>query len=105
MKLITIKKFQDKETGEIYQPGTEILHFDDERAKDVIRRKLVVEVKETKVVTDIDLSKAAKEVISQVSAFSDVEKLKSYLATESGAEKPRTTVVNAIQARLEGLNK
>ena len=60
MKLVVIKKFQDKETKKFYQPGTEITHFSDERAKDVIRRKLVVEVKP--VLTDIDMSKGTKEV-------------------------------------------
>ena len=94
MKLVVIKKFQDKETKKLYQPGTEITHFSDERAKDVIRRKLVVEVKP--VLTDIDMSKGAKEVISQIADFADVE---------SALEKPRVTVVNAIQARLEELKK
>ena len=59
MKLVVIKKFQDKETKKFYQPGTEITHFSDERAKDVIRRKLVVEVKP--VLTDIDMSKLSLE--------------------------------------------
>lgn len=103
MKIIAIKTFKDKETGEHYQPGTEILHFDDERANDVIKRKLAVEVKSAKVVNDIDLSKSAKEVITLVSAFENAEKLNGYLTAEKGAEKPRITVVNAIQARLEEL--
>jgi hypothetical protein len=103
MKLVVIKKFQDKETKKFYQPGTEITHFSDERAKDVIRRKLVVEVKP--VLTDIDMSKGAKEVISQIADFADVEKLNGYLNAESALEKPRVTVVNAIQARLEELKK
>ena len=49
MKLIAIKTFRDKETGGLYQPGTVISHFDEERAKDVIKRKLAVEVKTSKV--------------------------------------------------------
>lgn len=105
MKLIVIKTFKDKETDELYQPGTEILHFDDERAKDVVNRKLAVEVKAPKVVTDIDLSKGAKEVISLVASFTDVEKLNGYLASENAVEKPRSTVVKAIEARLEELKK
>lgn len=103
MKLIAIKTFRDKETGGLYQPGTVISHFDEERAKDVIKRKLAVEVKTSKVVTD--LSKGAKEVISLVVSFTDVEKLNEYLASENAAEKPRSTVVDAIQARLEELKK
>ncbi len=105
MKLIAIKTFRDKETGGLYQPGTVISHFDEERAKDVIKRKVAVEVKTSKVVTDIDLSKGAKEVISLVVSFTDVEKLNEYLASENAAEKPRSTVVDAIQARLEELKK
>ena len=97
MKLIAIKTFRDKETGGLYQPGTVISHFDEERAKDVIKRKLAVEVKTSKVVTDIDLS--------LVVSFTDVEKLNEYLASENAAEKPRSTVVDAIQARLEELKK
>lgn len=105
MKLIAIKTFKDKETGEHYQPGTEILHFEDERARDVIKRKLAVEVKTPKVVTDIDLSKGAKEVISLVASFTDIEKLNGYLVSENAAEKPRSTIVKAIEARLEELKK
>ena len=105
MKLIAIKTFRDKETDELYQPGTEILHFEDDRAKDVIQRRLAVEVRAPKVVTDIDLSKGAKEVISLVASFTDVEKLNGYLASENAAEKPRSTVVKAIEARLEELKK
>lgn len=105
MKLIAIKTFRDKETDELYQPGTEILHFEDNRAKDVIKRKLAVEVKTPKVVTDIDLSKGAKEVVSLVASFTDVEKLSGYLTAENANEKPRKTVVDAIQARLEELKK
>lgn len=105
MKLIAIKTFKDKETDELYQPGTEILHFEDERARDVIKRKLAVEVKVPKTVTDIDLSKGAKEVISLVATFTDVEKMNGYLASENAAEKPRSTVVKAIEARLEELKK
>ena len=71
----------------------------------MIKRKLAVEVKTSKVVTDIDLSKGAKEVISLVVSFTDVEKLNEYLASENAAEKPRSTVVDAIQARLEELKK
>lgn len=105
MKLIAIKTFRDKETNELYQPGTEILHFEDDRAKDVIQRRLAVEVRAPKVVTDIDLSKGAKEVISLVASFTDVEKLNGYLASENADEKPRSTVVKAIEARLEELKK
>lgn len=71
----------------------------------MIKRKLAVEVKTSKVVTDIDLSKGAKEVVSLVVSFTDVEKLNEYLASENAAEKPRSTVVDAIQARLEELKK
>ncbi len=62
-------------------------------------------MKTSKVVTDIDLSKGAKEVVSLVVSFTDVEKLNEYLASENAAEKPRSTVVDAIQARLEELKK
>lgn len=51
------------------------------------------------------MSKGTKEVISQIADFADVEKLNGYLNAESALEKPRVTVVNAIQARLEELKK
>lgn len=105
MKIIAIKTFRDKDTKEYYAPGTEITAFEDERAKDVIKRGLAVEVKVSQPVTDIDLSKGAKEVVSLVAAFTDVDKLNGYLTAENAAEKPRVTVVNAIQARLEELKK
>ena len=101
MDLIVIKKFRDKITKKVYSPNDEITHFDDARAKDVVERGLAKE-KEAPV-TDIDLSLATQKVIACVQTFTDVEKLKGYLQQENGSEKPRKTVVEAIESRLSEL--
>jgi hypothetical protein len=102
MDLIVIKKFRDKETKKVYSPKDVISHFDDARAKDVIERDLA-KAKEEAPATDIDLSLAAQKVIACVQTFTDVEKLKGYLQQENSSEKPRKTVVEAIESRLSEL--
>lgn len=101
MDLIAIKKFRDKITKKVYSPNDEITHFDDNRAKDVIERGLAKE--KVAPVTDIDLSLTAQKVIASVQKFTDVEKLKACLQQENVSEKPRKTVVEAIESRLSEL--
>jgi hypothetical protein len=56
-------------------------------------------------VTDIDLTGNVADMIAQVKIFEDVEKLTQYLETEQSAEKPRVTVVKAIEDRLADIVK
>jgi len=56
-------------------------------------------------VTDIDLTGKAADIAVQVKVFTDVEKLQKYLETENATEKPRETVVKAIEARLANIVK
>lgn len=101
MDLIVTTKFRDKVTKKVYSPNDEITHFDDDRAKDAIKRGLAKE--KLAPVTDIDLSLAAQKVIASVQTFTDVEKLKGYLQQENASEKPRKTVIEAIESRLSEL--
>ncbi len=101
MNLIVTAKFRDKVTKKVYSPNDEITHFDEVRAKDVIERGLAKE--KVAPATDIDLSLAAQKVIASVQTFTDVDKLKDYLQQENASEKPRKTVVEAIESRLSEL--
>ncbi|MDR2765427.1 MAG: hypothetical protein LBB90_10420 [Tannerella sp.] len=55
--------------------------------------------------TDIDLTQQHLKVIASVKHFTDVEKLKGYLAEENASAKPRTSVADAIAERIEELEK
>jgi hypothetical protein len=54
-------------------------------------------------VTKIDLTQRYLSVVSDVKSFTDAEKLKAALAAENGSVKPRTSVVDAITARIAEL--
>lgn len=54
---------------------------------------------------DIDMSQQWQKVISLIKPFGDVEKLKGYLATENAADKPRVSVVAALESRILELSK
>ena len=56
-------------------------------------------------VTDIDMSLQWQKVIALIKVFGDVEKLKGYLAAENLAEKPRVSVVAALESRISELSK
>lgn len=54
--------------------------------------------------TEIDMSLQWQKVISLIKSFGDVEKLKGYLAAENAAEKPRVSVVAALESRITELS-
>jgi hypothetical protein len=54
---------------------------------------------------DIDLTAKVADLLPLIKVFSDVEKLKQYIEKEKAADKPRETVIKAIQDRLEALEK
>lgn len=54
--------------------------------------------------TDIDMSQQWQKVISLVKVFGDVEKLKGYLSAESKADKPRVSVIAALEGRISELS-
>lgn len=54
--------------------------------------------------TDIDMAQQWQKVIASVKAFEDAEKLKGYLTAENATEKPRVSVVVALEARIKELS-
>lgn len=55
--------------------------------------------------TEIDMSQQWQKVIALVKVFGDVEKLNGYLAAENAAEKPRVSVIAALESRIAELSK
>lgn len=55
--------------------------------------------------TDIDMSLQWQKVIALIKVFGDVEKLNGYLAAENAAEKPRVSVIAALESRIAELSK
>ncbi|MCD8137667.1 MAG: hypothetical protein LUH01_17640 [Parabacteroides gordonii] len=53
---------------------------------------------------DIDMTQQWQKVVAAVKSFEDVEKLKGYLSSENASEKPRTSVVVALEARIAELS-
>lgn len=54
--------------------------------------------------TDIDMSQQWQKVISLIKTFGDVEKLNGYLTAENAVEKPRVSVVAALESRIAELS-
>lgn len=111
MKVIVIERFGDKDNFTIkYEVGKEY-EFEDERAKSLIERKLVKAVEEVDSekdnlpLTDIDMSGPAKTITADVKSFLDIEKLKGYLEDENESEKPRASVVKALEERIIEIQK
>lgn len=111
-KLEVLKEFRDRETKKTYKPGDKIDHFDDNRAADAVTRKLVKDLsvkedkkdkKEKEPLVDIDLTQSWQKVVGDVKAFADIDKLKGYLEVENKADKPRESVVKAINERINEL--
>jgi hypothetical protein len=98
---------------EVDEEITDLTNFDEARIADLVERGIVAIGKENKKPNagngdgsgsaNIDLSQRHTTVISQVRNFGDVEKLKQYLEQENASEKPRASVVNAIEARIADL--
>jgi hypothetical protein len=118
-KYIVLKEFADKNNiSKHYKPGDEIPGtFGEDRLTNIVKLGLA-KVEDTEAgkgngngtgagatVTDIDLTANANTILSQVKGFADVEKLKQYLETEKSAEKPRSTVLKAIEDRITNIVK
>lgn len=54
---------------------------------------------------DIDMTQQWNKVTTAVRTFENVEKLRGYLVAENASEKPRTSVVVALEARIAELSK
>jgi hypothetical protein len=54
--------------------------------------------------TDIDMSLQWQKVIALIKVFGDVEKLKGYLEAENAADKPRVSVIAALEGRISELS-
>jgi hypothetical protein len=111
MKVVVLRAFRDLKIHSIvHSPGEVIENFDDERVKDLLLRKLVIKFDDIgkkpggqTAEADIDLSGHHLTIISQVKAFGDIQKLKSYLAIEKAKENPRESVAEAIESRINDL--
>lgn len=63
------------------------------------------EVSKNEAQTDeIDMTQQWQKVIASVKSFEDIEKLQRYLASEKASEKPRMSVVVALEARITELS-
>jgi hypothetical protein len=120
-KYIVLKEFADKNNlQQRYKPGDELPGtFDEDRLANIVNMGLA-KVEDTEAgngkgkgndtgtgntVTDIDLTQTTATILPQIKGFADIEKLKQYLAAEQSAEKPRQTVVKAIEDRLANIVK
>jgi hypothetical protein len=120
-KYIVLEMFADKDNiRKHYEPGEELPGtFSEGRLENIVKLGLAKEV-DTEAgsgnddgngnntgtgdtATDIDLTGKASDIIAQVKGFADVERLKQYLETEKSAEKPRQTVMKAIEDRLANI--
>lgn len=54
--------------------------------------------------TEIDMSLQWQKVIALIKVFGDVEKLKGYLEAENAADKPRVSVIAALEGRISELS-
>lgn len=112
MKLIVIKKFRDKNNrNKVYSQGDEVVHFEEERAEDVIKRGLAKKAEESQKdegknphpESVINLGAHWRTVVSDVKNASDVGKLKEALAAEKTSAEPRDSVLKAIEERITEL--
>lgn len=55
--------------------------------------------------TDIDMSLQWQKVIALIKVFGNVEKLNGYLADENKSDKPRVSVIAALESRISELSK
>jgi len=106
-KYIVVQEFADKnDFRKRYQPGDELPGtFGELRLANIVKLGLAKVEDDAPPVTDIDLTGKAADIVAQVQAFEDVEKLKQCLETESKSDKPRATVVKAIEARIANIVK
>lgn len=62
------------------------------------------DIANTGAADDIDMTQQWQKVVAAVKTFEDVEKLKDYLATENSTDKPRASVVVALEVRIAELS-
>ena len=109
-KAKVIKEFRDVNNfTKVYKVDDEV-EFDEVRLTRLVELGLVEDEstesdKDKAPITDIDLTKMWMQVVSDVKSFTDVDKLKLLLDTESKLDKPRDSVVKAIQERIEELSQ
>jgi hypothetical protein len=102
-KVVVLKEFADKNNfAKKYKVGEELIGFSEDRIANLVKRGLAGEEKEPPLI-DIDMAGNYQTIISQVKGFEDVEKLKGYLEAEQSLEKPRVSVVKAIEDRIANL--
>lgn len=109
-KVKVIKEFRDKYNyAKLYKPGEVIENFDPARIADLVERGHVeVEGKKKDenapaVFGVIDLSVKATDVIEAIAGESDVKNLTLALEAENVSEKPRKTVIAALNDRIAEL--
>jgi len=102
-KVIVLTEFADKDNfTKRYKVGDELTGFSEDRIASLIALGIAGYEQEP-IVSDIDLSVNYQKIVSQVKTFEDVEKLKQYLETEKASDKPRASVVKAIEDRIASL--
>lgn len=103
-KVVILRPFRDKfQFTKTYKVGEEVETFDEVRIADLAKRGLVEIVCGAPGV-GIDISKAAKYVIEAISACEDSDALKEALSAENAKDKPRKSVVEALESRIAELN-
>lgn len=134
MKIVAIKAFRNKETRDMFYPGDVITSLPDDRAEHAIEKGLALRVadgeksgeakvdarssengsgggkpdtghSEREPVTDIDMTQQWQKIVAAVKTFEDAEMLKGYLAAENALEKPRVSVVLALDNRIKELSE
>lgn len=109
MKVKVLNRFVDKDDfSKEYKPGDVVESFDEARIKELTDKGLVEaegkkESKDPVVLTDVDMTQGWQKVVADVKTFGDLDKLKAYLEAESKTDKPRNSVVSALEARIKEL--
>ncbi|MDR1459786.1 MAG: hypothetical protein LBI60_06200 [Bacteroidales bacterium] len=114
-KYIVLKEFADKTNiSKRYKPGDELpVKFGKERLEKIVSLGLAkVEDSESgngkrddndnhsAGNSDIDLSEKVADILPKIKEFANSGELTQYLEAEKIAEKPRQTVIKAIEERL-----
>jgi hypothetical protein len=105
-KYIVLREFADKDNlRKHYNPGDKLPgSFSEDRIANIVKLGLAKLEGDTPV-TDIDLAGKSADIVAAAKGFADIEKLKQYLEAERAAEKPRQTVIKAIEDRIANIVK
>jgi hypothetical protein len=113
-KVKVTTRFKDiTNPARVFEVGMEVEFADEARVKNLVSRGLVEVIGEPKgddlkgpaVFGVIDLSAKAAEIVKAIAGETEIENLKSTLEAEGKAEKPRKTVVDALNARIAELSE